>query len=180
MPDKRGALDRSMQHHLVNLLFRDGVYERRKTIETLSYAENGDLEPMEVRAVVACAYRRCGVLGRDLSGSPAYQDLPSRLTFVPSSVRSSVGNWWFGVDDVSRPTVRKPPIHAVRRRPFGAPSNFQACRSRLGRALRCSRQAKRRCYGCEVATARSAEGPPPGWMSKARRARSPFWRVCWV
>jgi hypothetical protein len=33
-----------MQHHLVNLLFRDGVYERSKTIETFSHAEIGDLD----------------------------------------------------------------------------------------------------------------------------------------
>jgi hypothetical protein len=41
-----------MQHHLVNLLFKDGVYERRKTSETFFHAENRDLEPLEVRAVV--------------------------------------------------------------------------------------------------------------------------------
>jgi hypothetical protein len=37
----------------MDLLFKDGVYERREPIETFSHAENGDLEPMEVRAVVA-------------------------------------------------------------------------------------------------------------------------------
>jgi hypothetical protein len=52
-PDKSGGFYRSMQHHLVSLLFKDGVYERRKPIETFSHAENRDLEPLEVRAVVA-------------------------------------------------------------------------------------------------------------------------------
>jgi len=52
-PDKRGAFNRSMQHHLIDVLFKDGVYERRETIETFSHAENRDLEPLEVRAVVA-------------------------------------------------------------------------------------------------------------------------------
>jgi len=42
-----------MQHHLVDLLFKDGVYESRETVETFSHAENRDLEPLEVRAVVA-------------------------------------------------------------------------------------------------------------------------------
>jgi hypothetical protein len=35
-----GAFDRSMQHHLIDVLFRDGVYERRKTIEAFSHAKN--------------------------------------------------------------------------------------------------------------------------------------------
>jgi hypothetical protein len=42
-----------MQHHLKDVQFKDGVYERRKTIETFSQAENRDLEALEVRAVVA-------------------------------------------------------------------------------------------------------------------------------
>jgi hypothetical protein len=42
-----------MQHHLVDLLLKDGVYERRKTIETFTYTENRNLERLEVRAVVA-------------------------------------------------------------------------------------------------------------------------------
>jgi len=50
---KRGAFERSTQHHLIDVLFKDGVYEWRGTVETLSHAENGDLEPLEVRAVVA-------------------------------------------------------------------------------------------------------------------------------
>ena len=40
MPDKRGGFDRSMQHHLVKSLFKDGVYDPRKTVETFSHAEN--------------------------------------------------------------------------------------------------------------------------------------------
>jgi hypothetical protein len=42
-----------MQHHLKDLLLKDGVYERRKTIETFSYPEIRDLEPLEGGAVVA-------------------------------------------------------------------------------------------------------------------------------
>jgi hypothetical protein len=38
--EKRGAFNRSKQHHLIDVLFKDGVYERRKTIETVSLAEN--------------------------------------------------------------------------------------------------------------------------------------------
>ena len=53
MPDKRGGFYRSMQHHLIEVLFKDGVYERRETVEIFSHAENRDLEPLEVRAVVA-------------------------------------------------------------------------------------------------------------------------------
>jgi hypothetical protein len=37
----------------MDLLFKDGVYEPRETVETFSHAENRYLEPMEVRAVVA-------------------------------------------------------------------------------------------------------------------------------
>jgi hypothetical protein len=36
-----------MQHHLIDVQFKDGVYERRKTIETFSHAENRHLEAME-------------------------------------------------------------------------------------------------------------------------------------
>jgi hypothetical protein len=36
-----------MQHHLVNLLFRDGVYERSKTIKAFFHAEIRDLAPLE-------------------------------------------------------------------------------------------------------------------------------------
>jgi hypothetical protein len=48
-----GGFDRSMQHHLKDLLFKDGVYDPRKTVETFCHAENRYLESMEVRAVVA-------------------------------------------------------------------------------------------------------------------------------
>ena len=48
-----GAFDRSMQHHLIEVLFKDGVYEPRRAIETFSQAEKRDLEPLEVRAIVA-------------------------------------------------------------------------------------------------------------------------------
>jgi hypothetical protein len=37
----------------MDLLFKDGVYERRETIETFSHAEKRDLAPVEVRAVIA-------------------------------------------------------------------------------------------------------------------------------
>jgi hypothetical protein len=50
---KRGGFYRWTQHHLIDVLFKDGVYERRETIETFSHAENRNLEPVEVRAVVA-------------------------------------------------------------------------------------------------------------------------------
>jgi len=53
MPDKRGGFYRSMQHHLKDLLLKDGVYERREPIEAVSCAENGYLEPLEGGAVVA-------------------------------------------------------------------------------------------------------------------------------
>ena len=39
-PDKRRGLNRSMQHHLMDLLFKDGVYEPGETVETFSHAEN--------------------------------------------------------------------------------------------------------------------------------------------
>jgi hypothetical protein len=53
LSDMPGAFNRSKQHHLIDLLFKDGVYERRKTIETFSRPEMRDLAPLEVRAVVA-------------------------------------------------------------------------------------------------------------------------------
>jgi hypothetical protein len=37
----------------MDLLFKDGVYEQRETIETFSRAENCYLGPLEGRAVVA-------------------------------------------------------------------------------------------------------------------------------
>jgi hypothetical protein len=44
-----------MQHRLVSLLFKDGVYKRRKTIETFCHAVNRDLEPLEAgrRSIMA-------------------------------------------------------------------------------------------------------------------------------
>jgi hypothetical protein len=53
MPEKLGGFYKSMQHHLKDLLLKDGVYERREPIETFSRAENGYLEPLESGAVVA-------------------------------------------------------------------------------------------------------------------------------
>ena len=47
-----------MQHHLKDLLLKDGVYERREPIETFSRAENGYLEPLEGGAVVAWNWTR--------------------------------------------------------------------------------------------------------------------------
>ena len=35
MYDKRGAFNRSMQHHLKDLLFKDGVHDPEETVETL-------------------------------------------------------------------------------------------------------------------------------------------------
>jgi len=48
-----GGLNRSMQHHLKDLLFKDGVYDPEETFEALCRAENGDMETVEGRAVVA-------------------------------------------------------------------------------------------------------------------------------
>jgi hypothetical protein len=42
-----------MQHHLKDLLFKDGVYDPEETVEAFSSAENGDMETVEGRAVVA-------------------------------------------------------------------------------------------------------------------------------
>jgi hypothetical protein len=39
-PDKRGGFYRSMQHHLKDLLFKDGVYDPEETIEAFSHARN--------------------------------------------------------------------------------------------------------------------------------------------
>jgi hypothetical protein len=50
---KYGGLNRSMQHHLKDLLFKDGVYDPEETFEALCRAENGDMETVEGRAVVA-------------------------------------------------------------------------------------------------------------------------------
>ena len=53
VPDLSGEFDRSMQHHLKDLLFKDGVYDPEETVETFSHAKNGYLGAMEGRAVVA-------------------------------------------------------------------------------------------------------------------------------
>ncbi len=49
----RGAFDRSMQHHLKDLWFKDGVYEPAETVETFSHAESGYLAALEGGAVFA-------------------------------------------------------------------------------------------------------------------------------
>ena len=36
-----------MQHHLMDLRLKDGVYEPREALETFSHAENGDLAVLE-------------------------------------------------------------------------------------------------------------------------------------
>ena len=51
--DNAGGFYKSMQHHLKDLPLKGGVYERREPIETFSRAENGYVEPLEGRAVVA-------------------------------------------------------------------------------------------------------------------------------
>jgi hypothetical protein len=38
--DNGGGFDRSMQHHLKDLLFKDGVYDPEETVETFSHARN--------------------------------------------------------------------------------------------------------------------------------------------
>src|ERR1700722_20147950 len=53
-PGKRGGFDRSMQHHLKDLLFKDGVYGTRETDKVFSYRENRNMEAVEVRADIAC------------------------------------------------------------------------------------------------------------------------------
>jgi hypothetical protein len=35
-----GGFDRSMQHHLKDLLFKDGVYDPEETVETFSHARD--------------------------------------------------------------------------------------------------------------------------------------------
>src|SRR6202030_1171415 len=48
-----GAFNRSMQHHLGTKLFKGGVYDPTKTVETYSRGKDRDLASMEVRAVSA-------------------------------------------------------------------------------------------------------------------------------
>jgi hypothetical protein len=42
-----------MQHHLIDVRFKDGVYERKETVEIFSHAENGYLAALEGWAVFA-------------------------------------------------------------------------------------------------------------------------------
>jgi hypothetical protein len=58
IPDKSGAFDGSMQHHLRTDLFKGGVYDPREAIETFGHGEEGHLESMEGRAVLACDWAR--------------------------------------------------------------------------------------------------------------------------
>jgi hypothetical protein len=53
MNDNVGGLNRSMQHHLKDFLFKDGVYDPEETLEALCGAEDGDMETVEGRADVA-------------------------------------------------------------------------------------------------------------------------------
>ena len=48
-----GGFDRSMQHHLMNVSFKDGVYDPRKMVETLAYPESRHLDPLESRSDAA-------------------------------------------------------------------------------------------------------------------------------
>src|SRR5260370_38453314 len=57
-PGKRGAFNRSMQHHLGTNLFKGGVYDPTKTVETFSRGKDRHLAPMEVRAVPARDWAR--------------------------------------------------------------------------------------------------------------------------
>jgi hypothetical protein len=42
-----------MQHHLIDVRFKDGVYVRKEAVETFSHAENGYLAALEGLAVLA-------------------------------------------------------------------------------------------------------------------------------
>src|SRR5262249_46238560 len=53
MPDCSGAFDRSTRHHLIDLLFKDAVYDPREMVETFAHPESRRLEPLEGRAVPA-------------------------------------------------------------------------------------------------------------------------------
>ena len=52
-PDKRGAFDGSMQHHLGTDLFKGGDYDPTEEVEIISHGEERHMAPMEVRAVLA-------------------------------------------------------------------------------------------------------------------------------
>src|SRR5882757_3003820 len=56
--DYRGAFNGSMQHHLGTNLFKGGVYDPTKTVETYSRGKDRHLAPMEVRAVPARDWAR--------------------------------------------------------------------------------------------------------------------------
>jgi hypothetical protein len=49
-----------MQHHLIDLRFKDGVYEPTEAVETLSHAENGYLAPVEGTENVSAITGRLG------------------------------------------------------------------------------------------------------------------------
>jgi hypothetical protein len=53
-----GAFNRSMQHHLGTNLFKGGVYDPTKTVETFSCGKDRHLAPMEVWAVPARDWAR--------------------------------------------------------------------------------------------------------------------------
>src|SRR6266481_4631010 len=53
-----GAFNRSMQHHLGTNLFKGGVYDSTKTVETFSRGKDRRLATMEVRAVPARDWAR--------------------------------------------------------------------------------------------------------------------------
>jgi hypothetical protein len=57
-PRKRGAFDGSMQHHLGTNLFKVGVYDPTRTVETFSRGKDRHLAPMEVQAVPAPDWAR--------------------------------------------------------------------------------------------------------------------------
>ena len=52
-PDKRGAFDRSMQHHLGTDRFKGDDYDPTEAVEIISHGEERHIAPMEVRAVLA-------------------------------------------------------------------------------------------------------------------------------
>jgi hypothetical protein len=52
--DKRGAFDRSMQHHLIELRFKGWCrYESTEAVEIFSFADSGCLAALEGRTVLA-------------------------------------------------------------------------------------------------------------------------------
>src|SRR5215470_18237302 len=57
-PGKPRAFNWSMQHHLGTNLFKGGVYDPTKTVETFSRGKDRHLAPMEVRTVPARDWTR--------------------------------------------------------------------------------------------------------------------------